>query len=96
MRPTSHNNLEEGADWARFYNEQVPRFECSDPKFNEIYAFRWFLLKFSTAGGDLGLFRYPVVMEGRQAFHGGTTPRNNGLVVEGRGLVGRGGTWDRR
>ncbi len=55
-------------EWDRFYQEQVPQFECSDPKLNEIYAFRWFLLKFSTAGGNLGLFRYPVVLEGRQAF----------------------------
>jgi len=54
--------------WEHFFNDEIPRFECSDSKFNEIYAFRWFLLKFSTAGGNLGLFKYPVVMEGRQAF----------------------------
>lgn len=52
----------------QFYDNDVPRFECSDAGINEIYAFRWFLLKFSTAGGNLGLFEYPVVMEGRQAF----------------------------
>lgn len=56
------------ADWKRFYENDIPRFECSDKSLNELYAFRWFLLKFSTAGGDLGLFKYPVVMEGRQAF----------------------------
>lgn len=54
--------------WEKFFTQDVPQFECSDPKLNEIYAFRWFLLKFSTAGGNLGLFKYPVVMEGRQAF----------------------------
>jgi hypothetical protein len=62
--PIALNRLE----WQRFYEREVPQFECSDPKLNELYAFRWFLLKFSTAGGDLGLFKYPVVMEGRQAF----------------------------
>jgi hypothetical protein len=56
------------AEWERFYKNDVPQFESSDSKLNELYAFRWFLLKFSTAGGDLGLFKYPVVMEGRQAF----------------------------
>ncbi|RYG68830.1 hypothetical protein EON80_10905, partial [bacterium] len=56
------------ADWQRFYEKEIPQFECSDPKLNELYNFRWFLLKFSTAGGDLGLFKYPVVMEGREEF----------------------------
>ncbi len=56
------------ADWQRFYEREVPQFACSDAGLNELYALRWFLLKFSTAGGSLGLFQYPVVMEGRQAF----------------------------
>ena len=56
------------ADWAAFYATQVPRFECSDPRISEIYGLRWFLLKFSTAGGGLGYFKYPVDMEGREAF----------------------------
>lgn len=34
----------------------------------ELYGFRWFLLKFSTAGENLGYFKYPVVLEGRQAY----------------------------
>ncbi|MEM7395725.1 MAG: hypothetical protein AAF492_25620, partial [Verrucomicrobiota bacterium] len=42
------------AAWTRFYNQQVPRFDCSDSGLNELYAFRWFLLRFSTAGGNLG------------------------------------------
>ncbi|MEE2639485.1 MAG: trehalase family glycosidase [Planctomycetota bacterium] len=54
--------------WIDFYTRQVPTFECSDPGLEELYRFRWFLLRFSTAGGDLGYFRYPVVMEGRQAY----------------------------
>ncbi|GEM_PF-811459 len=54
--------------WEAFYRKDVPSFACSDPKLTELYDFRWFLLRFSTAGGDLGLFRYPVVLEGRQAF----------------------------
>ncbi|BDI29946.1 hypothetical protein CCAX7_19970 [Capsulimonas corticalis] len=64
-----NNPLEQNrADWAGFYEKQVPRFECSDPRINEIYGLRWFLLKFSTAGGSLGYFHYPVDMEGREAF----------------------------
>jgi len=55
-------------DWARFYEQDVPSFDCSDHGMNELYAFRWFLLKFSTTGGNLGLFKYPVTLEGRQAF----------------------------
>ena len=54
--------------WEAFYTKQVPRFQCSDPRLTELYGFRWFLLRFSTAGGDLGYFKYPVVMEGRQAY----------------------------
>ncbi len=54
--------------WAEFYAREAPRFECSDRSLTELYAFRWFLLKFSTAGGSLGLYKYTVVMEGRQAF----------------------------
>lgn len=54
--------------WEHFYEQEVPRFECSDRGITELYAFRWFLLKFSTAGGNLGLFKYPVTLEGRQAF----------------------------
>ena len=54
--------------WRDFYTKQVPTFECSDPRLTELYGFRWFLLRFSTAGGDLGFFKHSVVMEGRQAY----------------------------
>ncbi|MCK9222177.1 MAG: hypothetical protein M0Q40_06075 [Limnochordia bacterium] len=54
--------------WEEFYQEDIPRFTSSDPGLDELYAFRWFLLRFSTAGGDLGFFKYPVVMEGREAY----------------------------
>ena len=56
------------AEWQKFYTREVPAFTCSDPGLTELYAFRWFLLRFSRAGGDLGYFKYPVDMEGRQAF----------------------------
>jgi hypothetical protein len=56
------------ADWKDFYAHQIPQFTCSDRGLNEIYGFRWFLLKFTLSGGDLGYFRYPVDMEGRQEF----------------------------
>lgn len=55
-------------DWEHFYQHDVPQFDSSDAKLDELYDFRWFLLKFSTAGGNLGLFKYPVVLEGRQAY----------------------------
>ncbi|RYG28183.1 hypothetical protein EON81_28960, partial [bacterium] len=54
--------------WGRFYADDVPSFTSSDRKLDELYAFRWFLLHFSRAGGDLGYLKYPVVLEGRQAF----------------------------
>jgi len=56
------------ADWKSFYEQQIPQFTCSDKGLNEIYGFRWFLLKFTLSGGDLGFFKYPVDMEGRQEF----------------------------
>lgn len=56
------------ADWKNFYEHQIPQFSCSDRGLNELYGFRWFLLKFTLSGGDLGYFRYPVDMEGRQEF----------------------------
>lgn len=55
-------------DWQNFFENDVPHFSCSDKGLEELYGFRWFLLKFSTAGGNLGYFKYPVVMEGRQAY----------------------------
>jgi len=55
-------------DWADFYANETPSFTSSDKGLNEIYGLRWFLLKFSMSGGDLGYFKYPVDMEGRQAF----------------------------
>ncbi|RYI28672.1 MAG: hypothetical protein EON48_05780, partial [Acetobacteraceae bacterium] len=55
-------------EWRRFYARDVPSFTSSDPSLDELYAFRWFLLRFSRAGGDLGYLKYPVVLEGRQAF----------------------------
>lgn len=55
-------------EWARWFDEEVPRFRCSDKKLEELYAFRWFLLRFSTCGGGLGYFTHPVVLEGRQAY----------------------------
>ncbi|HNQ23267.1 MAG TPA: trehalase family glycosidase [Phycisphaerae bacterium] len=54
--------------WVNFFERQVPRFRCSDRGLEELYAFRWYLLRFSTVGGDLGYFQYPVVLEGRQAY----------------------------
>lgn len=55
-------------DWERFYSAEVPSFRSSDRGLDELYAFRWYLLRFSTVGGKLGLFRQPVVLEGRQAY----------------------------
>lgn len=55
-------------DWIRFYEEEAPSFDCSDSSLAELYAFRRYLLRFSTAGGDLGYFSHPVVMEGRMAY----------------------------
>ncbi|MBC7807353.1 MAG: hypothetical protein H7145_14535 [Akkermansiaceae bacterium] len=55
-------------DWKNFYERQIPQFTCSDKGLNELYGFRWFLLKFTLSGGDLGFFKYPVDMEGRQEF----------------------------
>ena len=55
-------------DWQNFFRNDAPHFSCSDKGLEELYGFRWFLLKFSTAGGNLGFFKYPVVMEGRQAY----------------------------
>jgi hypothetical protein len=55
-------------EWQSFYDKAVPRFVCSDKGINELYAFRWYLLRFSSCGGDLGYFKYPVVLEGRQAY----------------------------
>jgi len=39
-------------DWQNFFQNDVPHFSCSDKGLEELYGFRWFLLKFSTAGGD--------------------------------------------
>ena len=54
--------------WEHFYQQEVPTFDCSDRRLTELYAFRWFLLKFSMCGGNLGGLKYPVDLEGREAF----------------------------
>jgi hypothetical protein len=56
------------AAWRQSYETELPQFTCSDARLTELYGLRWFLLKFSTVGGDLGLFQYPVVIEGREAY----------------------------
>ncbi|MGV3616467.1 MAG: MGH1-like glycoside hydrolase domain-containing protein [Fimbriimonas sp.] len=56
------------SDWKAFFESEVPSFTSSDKALDELYAFRWFLLHFSRAGGDLGYLKYPVVLEGRQEF----------------------------
>ena len=55
-------------DWAKFFDEEIPRFTCSDRGLTELYAYRWYLLRFSTIGSQVGLFRFPIVLEGRQAY----------------------------
>ena len=55
-------------DWKDFYDTQIPSFECSDSGLTELYDFRWFLLEFSRSGGDLGYLKYPVDLEGREAY----------------------------
>jgi len=60
--------IENRQDWQNFYESEIPNFSCSDRSLMELYGLRWFLLKFSTAGGNLGYFKYPVVMEGREAY----------------------------
>ncbi|MCK4421538.1 hypothetical protein KAW48_07045, partial [candidate division WOR-3 bacterium] len=55
-------------EWRKFFEHSVPHFACSDKGLEELYGFRWFLLRFSTTGGNLGYFKYPVVLEGRQAY----------------------------
>lgn len=62
--PFAHNRTA----WADFFTRQVPTFSCSDPKLMELYAFRWYLLRFSTVGGNLGYFPHRCVLEGRQAY----------------------------
>ncbi len=54
--------------WVDFFTRDIPVFSCSDSGLTELYAFRWYLLKFSMVGGDLGYLMYPVVLEGRQAY----------------------------
>ncbi|MDW7680351.1 MAG: hypothetical protein SCK70_07280, partial [bacterium] len=39
------------ASWLKFFTDEIPRFSCSDRQLEQLYYFRWFLLKFSTAGG---------------------------------------------
>jgi len=60
--------LKNRGEWSQFFQNDVPRFSSSNRGLDELYAFRWFLLRFSTAGGNLGYFKHPVVLEGRAAY----------------------------
>lgn len=56
------------AAWRRHFEEELPRFRCSDPGLEELWTLRAWLLRFSTVSRALGHFTRPVVLEGREAY----------------------------
>ncbi len=54
--------------WREWFSSAVPRFDCTDRRLAELWWFRFYLLRTATCGGDMGLFRKRVVLEGRDAY----------------------------
>lgn len=54
--------------WREWFATAVPFFDCSDRRLEELYWFRFYLLRTATCGGGLGRFEKRVVLEGRDAY----------------------------
>jgi len=57
-------------DWNGWFDEEIPRFECSDPYFEKLYYYRWWSLYTKMIFAQVGHFYYPAPREGTVAYDG--------------------------
>ncbi|MEP7111521.1 MAG: trehalase family glycosidase [Ferruginibacter sp.] len=57
-------------DWNVWFDQEIPRFECSDPYFEKLYYYRWWSLYTKMIFAKVGHFYYPAPREGTVAYDG--------------------------
>lgn len=57
-------------DWNAWFQQEIPRFRCSDPYFEKLYYYRWWALYTKMIVAPVGHFYYPSPREGTVAYDG--------------------------
>ncbi|HVU84059.1 MAG TPA: hypothetical protein VHC50_04415, partial [Puia sp.] len=57
-------------DWNAWFDQDIPRFECSDPYFEKLSYYRWWSLYTKMIAAQVGHFSYPAPREGTVAYEG--------------------------
>jgi len=57
-------------DWNAWFDQEIPRFRCSDPYFEKLYYYRWWSLYTKMIFAQVGHFYYPAPREGTVAYDG--------------------------
>ena len=57
-------------NWNEWFDQEIPRFECSDPYFEKLYYYRWWSLYTKMIFARVGHFYYPSPREGTVAYDG--------------------------
>ena len=57
-------------DWNGWFDQEIPRFECSDPYFEKLYYYRWWSLYTKMIFTPIGHFYFPAPREGTVAYDG--------------------------
>lgn len=57
-------------DWNAWFQQEIPRFRCSDPYFEKLYYYRWWSLYTKMIVAPVGHFYYPSPREGTVAYDG--------------------------
>lgn len=55
-------------DWNGWFDQEIPRFRCSDPYFQKLYYYRWWSLYTKMIFAKVGHFYYPSPREGTVAY----------------------------
>ena len=57
-------------DWNRWFDREIPRFQCSDAYFEKLYYYRWWSLYTKMIFARVGHFYHPAPREGTVAYDG--------------------------
>lgn len=57
-------------DWNSWFENEIPRFRCSDPYFEKLYYYRWWSLYTKMILAKLGHFYFPAPREGTIMYDG--------------------------
>ncbi len=71
-------HVQECMDW---FDENAPRFSCSDPLMEQAWHYRWFLARHAMARLDLPNFSLPVFFEGREGLRASLSTSTTPLIL---------------